>query len=121
MKDGEHPEEKDINEDHWLEMQKPLDSVDAADKAIEGFWDEVYALRTKYRIAGIYVICKVRMVYETGKPCEAFASMHAGNELEREAMTAWAFGREQSARQERMLQLFTEAGSAIRDRSRSKK
>lgn len=97
---------------NYHEMSKPLESFDAANAAINGFWDEFYALRNKYRLPDIHII--IRLVVEDGNGGgDVMVSMHAGNSMNEEAMTAWALGQAQVRRQENIIRIASE-GKEIR-------
>lgn len=93
-------EDKNIrDEDNYRELSKPFPSTEDAQKALEGFWDEFYALRNKWRLADVYVIFKLGVVTPDGEG-QICTSMSAGSSMNHEPMTAWAFGYEQRQRQE---------------------
>jgi len=67
------------------------------------FFREFYELRNKHKIPDAYVIIRMWVQAEDGD-CEGemMAVMHAGSELNRERMVAWALGMEQTERQRRI-------------------
>ena len=65
--------------------------------SVSGFFDELYALREKHKIADINLTCRV--VTEDG---DAMLTGHIGDIEKGESMAAFAFGQEQSERQHRI-------------------
>jgi hypothetical protein len=93
---------------NYRKMCEPMSQADA-EKACAAFFREFYELRNKYGIADAYVIIKMFVKDNTDgeKEGEIITSMHAGSELNREGMVAWAHGLEQSERQQRILALMS--------------
>lgn len=99
--------------ENYHEVSKPFESVEAAAKAIDDFFEEFYELRNKHRISDVYAIARV--LTPDG---ERTARMMAGNEYYAETLTAWAFGFEQSQRQERIWRIIDETTKATKHKSR---
>lgn len=104
------------NPDRYRELSKPFESIDAANKALELFYEELAELRAKHKIQDVLTVVQVTMLHEDGEEGQAFTSMHCGSELAAEGMAAWAYGSESAKRQERITKLATQA-AATRKRS----
>lgn len=74
----------------YAEMVNPFKSAEHANSALTAFFDEVYELRCKHKLANVSVIVK-DSISDDGS--EFMCNAHFGNELEREAMAAWHLGR----------------------------
>lgn len=98
------PDKSIVDAANYHEMSKPFSSHDEANAAVDGFWEEFYALRNKYRLADVHVIISVNV--EDGA---CFLSMHAGSSTQAERMTAWAFGKASAERQQQVSQLCEQA------------
>lgn len=81
--------------DTYQECCVPFPSAEAANEAIQQFWEEVFDLRCKYKLAHVSVIIKDQIAGSGG----FITSTHAGNELEQESMAAWHLGNSSSNRQ----------------------
>lgn len=78
-----------------------------AEEACGNFFREFYELRNKHGIPDAYAIVKLWVQAEgSDGEGEIMTSMHAGSELNREGMVAWALGLEQSQRQQRIVDLM---------------
>ena len=82
-----------------------------AELAVKEFWTGLYDLRNKTGICNVYAVLQLIVADETGQEGEIFTSMHCGNEMMREPMTAWAFGQEQAKRQEKIAELLRQKSS----------
>lgn len=107
----------------YRKLSEPYASPEEADRALSAFWDEVYALREKYKIPDLYMILMfsvkqidnripgdLGLVNETDEAeGTMMARLSAGNPMNTEAMTGWAFGQEQAGRQERISGVVNQA------------
>lgn len=98
------------NPARYRDLSKPFENYDVANKALSAFYDELSELRQKHKIANVYVILKVNAVGEDGEEGEALSSMHMGSGLEAESLCAWAYGREQSRREQAIAALLKDGG-----------
>lgn len=101
---------------NYRKLCEPMTQAEA-EKSVNAFFREFYDLRNKHGITEAYVIVKVQVKTEAGEG-EIMSAMHCGDELSRESMTAWAFGREQALRQERIARLLAESQAVRTPRSR---
>jgi hypothetical protein len=102
-----------LDTDNYYDLLRPYESQEAAQEAMEAFWNDFYELRNKHRIADAYVILQAP-VKSIGP---VMLSMHAGNDLMAENMTAWAYGREQADRQARTAQIYDRAMTGLTRKS----
>ena len=79
----------------------------------DAFCQAVYELRVKHRIPDIDLLARMVIQYEEGEG-QAMTHAHFGDELQAEPMIAWAFGYEQSQRQERITSLLQNASKSMR-------
>jgi hypothetical protein len=91
---------------NYRKLSEPFPDAEVANQALHEFFEAFYELRNKHNIRDAYVVVSVPVHYpadEQGDEVEAdaFASMHAGNELMREPLTQWAAGFESAAGIER--------------------
>lgn len=98
-------------------LNEPV-AIEHAEKALNEFFEEFYDLRNKHGIANAYCIAQVNVLTADGSEGEVIASMHAGNELVRESLAAWALGKEQSLRQQRIAKLLADSPSIKNPQSR---
>ena len=91
---------------NYRALLEPFASAEEANDALNGFWDELYALRNKYELPDVYVVVSAKVTNDEGAEGDTFCAMHAGSELVRESMAAWAFGYEVSQRQGRLRGLM---------------
>ena len=105
---------------NYQEMSQPFPDLDAANVAINGFWDDFYALRNKYRLADVHVVIRVPVACTEGDHApHAMITMHAGDSMHAESMCAYAFGQASAERQAAILSVIANAGSKIKlDRKR---
>lgn len=90
---------KEPNPKLWREMQEPHASIEAANEASRGFYEELGALREKYRMADLLVVCRVRVVID-GDEREALTPTFYGEWLRAESMAAYAYGHYAGERQQ---------------------
>ena len=105
------PEQKEmfggkVAPDNYRKLCEPFESLAAAEKAISGFWDEFYELRSKYKLADVLTIVRVPALAEDGEEGIVSIKMHAGDAMHEEGMAAMAYGQAVANRQERMGKLL---------------
>jgi hypothetical protein len=103
---------------NYRKLSEPV-SLEDAEKRLSAFWTELYDLRNKHGIQDAYTVVMLTVATEDGDDETVFTSMHCGNELNREPMTAWALGQEQANRQERIIKLMS-SKTAIKKPVRNK-
>lgn len=98
----------------YRELSEPFASAADANTALDAFFQGVEELRKQHRFANVYVIVCASMQGDTADDEQEWqASCHYGDGLRAEAMTAWAYGREQGRREAAI-------GSAVRSAARAK-
>ncbi len=103
-----------IDPDNYYELSKPFESQEVVGNAIEAFWNELYELRNKHRLPDVYIVIRAN-VKEMGP---VMTTLHAGDAMQAELMTAWAFGREQSDRQAMVANILERSGAVSRKKSK---
>lgn len=106
------------DQDNYHKLSEPFESPEAAENAFAAFWDEFYELRNKHKLPDVYVIAAIAIRYPDGETGSVMASLHAGDELRREPMVAWAYGRESALRQERLAKLIETSAAVIARKSK---
>ncbi len=91
-----------IDPERYRKISEPFESVDAGNEAIQGFFKELGELRIKYKIPDLYIVLKATALTSDDEEGSFTTSMHYGNTLESEGMLAWALGRVQAERVERI-------------------
>ncbi len=97
----------------YREMEKPFPNVADAANAIDKFWDEVYALRVKHRIADVHLVIAVNAIGDTGNEGRIALNGHIGSQLNAESMIAYAIGMVQAERQQMIAELVSAKGKRI--------
>lgn len=105
-----------IDHDKYLEMSKPFASGEAAETAVNAFFEEVYELRNKYKLADIHIVGRIPVADGL-----IHCAMHFGDLNLAEAMAAWAFGYEQSRRQQRIAEIYNGSIQAITHKNRKQR
>jgi hypothetical protein len=82
----------------YAAMVIPHETAEKANAALEGFYDELYELRCKYKLADIAVIVQ-DSIADSGM---FLWSAHCGNIDSLEVMAAWHLGQVQADRQDRV-------------------
>lgn len=93
------------NPELFRKMSEPFESVEEANKAIVAFFEEVGELRKKHGLENVYFIISGTWKTEEGEGQFIVPQMY-GNPLMAESLTAFAYGREQCERQERIGELL---------------
>lgn len=91
-------------------MAEPFPNVEAANVAVEAFWDEFAALREKHKVTNVYVIVESPYLADDGEETGMCLCGMIGDSQKSEAMTAYAFGRESAKRQENISRIVKAAG-----------
>lgn len=90
----------------YRKLSEPFATAEEANDALQKFWEGVYELRKQCRIADVYMVVGFNVAAEDGEEGRMMGILHAGDEMIREAMSAYAFGREQADRQSRTARLI---------------
>lgn len=83
---------------NYREMSVPFFGPEAANLALEAFYDDVRAARQKHRIADVLTVVSVNVIYDEGGEGAALSHSHNGDPMKAESMAAYVFGREQADR-----------------------
>ena len=98
---------KTMDRKTYRELSEPFPSVEAANNAVEAFFDEVGELRKKHKIMDCYFILALPYITADGQDeVEAFVPMMWGSEAKAETLTTWAAGHESAKRQERLFAML---------------
>ena len=94
------PEQKTfIAPDNYRKLCEPFPSAEAAEDALNAFWEELYELRNKHRIPDLTVVARANFASDDDDEASVMVDVHCGDRLQKEPMLAWAFGRAQADRQ----------------------
>lgn len=88
--------------DNYRALCEPFPNKSAAEQAVTEFWEALYELRNKHRLADVTAVIAFNVLSDEGEEGQMMISMHAGNELMQEPMLAKAFGNAQAQRQDRI-------------------
>lgn len=92
--------------ENYLKMQKPHDSLESANEAINRFMNVIQESRNDLVIAEAHIIVKVRFLHN-GDQVEAYSGGHFGNSLEAPAMCAWSIGQAEVERKANISKLLS--------------
>ena len=87
---------------NYRKMCEPFETAEAADEAVNALWKEFYELRNKHHLPDVTVIVRTSYLTKDGEEVDGLLTLHAGSELQRESMAAFAHGQAVSDRQEMM-------------------
>ena len=93
----------------YRQLSEPFPTPEAASAAIEAFWEELEEIRKKHKIPDVHMVLAWKSLGSDGQPGEYTASAHLGNELMAEPMAAYAYGKEQADRRERIASVVERA------------
>lgn len=95
-----------VDPDLYHQLCKPFESAEDAQKALDAFFEEVYALRVKYKLADVSVLVQSSIVGSG----PFLWSAHCGSQSEVEGLAAWYFGQAQADRQDRIRRAMEDCG-----------
>lgn len=94
------------DEARYRKCAEPFATQDEAEAALKAFLDGVEALREECRIASVAVVVK-----DSSEDTGTFMiDGFWGNSIEQETILAWAFGKAQAERQQRIMELIGAKG-----------
>lgn len=93
----------------YHKLSEPFPTYEAASEAIDAFWVDLEEIRKKHKIPDIHLVLAWKALGSDGQPGEYTASAHLGNELMAESMAAYAYGKEQADRRERIASVVERA------------
>lgn len=97
-------------EPNWKRYRKasePHASMDAAEKAMQAFFDEVAELRVKHQIRDVLLICNVCLIEKDDTETVASGTIGFGTQSLFESMAACAYGTEKARNEERIRRLLS--------------
>lgn len=86
--------------ENYRKMSEPHTSQDAANKALQAFFDAVEKLRNEHHIQDVHVIAKTNAINKDGREQAGILSAHFGHMLEAAPMCAWSLGQAQAEYQQ---------------------
>ncbi len=92
----------EIDPARYRTLSEPFDSKETGQAAILAFFKDLGEIRVKHKIPDLYVVIRASVLTETKEEGIFTTSLHYGSELEAEGMLAWALGRVQCERQDRI-------------------
>jgi hypothetical protein len=116
-------QKKFIDNDNYLRCSTPFETPEEASAALEAFWNEFYELRNKHRVSDVLLTFRIQVRHNENGVHEHMGSLFAGSEMFTEALAAWALGKAQAERQERIAGLLSQGMEtrAVTGKQRSKK
>lgn len=101
-------EKKVINDpENYYNLSKSFENPDEANKAIADFYDEVSAIRKKFKIPDVLIVIKGSVKYENGTG-DFFNLLSFGSQLNQVPMAAFAYGKSQSENREMVNKLLSQ-------------
>lgn len=98
---------------HYREISVPFDSVEAANKALAAFFENVEAARNKHRIPDVVTLCEISHVLD-GEELRGSASSFLGDSSRVVTILAREYGAEQQRHEERIALIMAHARKAVR-------
>ena len=95
----------DPNPKLFRELSEPIANAELQ-TALQAFYEEVGQLREKLRIQNVYCVVNSAMITAEGEESEFMTSFQYGDALRGQSMVAWAYGYEQAAREETILDIM---------------
>lgn len=92
----------------YRELSEPFDSPEEANESLEKFYEAVRAARAEHGIADFYLVTQVGVVYSSGEGV-AHSSFALGNQSNRLALAAYAYGREKKFHEELIAAVIASA------------
>lgn len=100
-----------IKPDIYREMAEPFETVDAANDAINAFFEDLSALRERHKLAEVYVIIRDSMRDDPEAEEQTFyVTLHRGDSSHSESMVAYAMGLERERREKMLTELMSGKG-----------
>ncbi len=82
------------DEENYRNLCVPFENIDAANKALNAFNEELYELRNKHRIKDVQITTEVFCIDSEGDEGAAQSTFHYGSRMQALPMAAFAFGQE---------------------------
>lgn len=95
-----------MDAERYRKCSEPHESPEAAAEAIARFFDELSALRVKYRIRDLYVIYNVIIKESDGTETVGTSTVGLGMQNLFESMTACAYGLEKQKKEETIRKML---------------
>jgi hypothetical protein len=89
----------------YRELSQPFESAKAADEALNAFFEDVRAAREKHKVPECYIITSATWT-DGDKESGGFSAGGFGKQMEHEAMCAYALGKVQSEREEKIAAIL---------------
>ena len=86
--------------ENYYTLSKPFEGPEAANEAIEKFYEELGALRKKYKIPDLLAVVYASTKYPDGKIGSFMNHIGFGNSLHQSVMAAFAYGQTQAEHRE---------------------
>jgi kynureninase len=93
---------------NYRKLSEPFRDADAANKALDGFYSAIDAVRNEFHIPDVVTIIRANVVGDSGE-YSAITISQLGDEWQHEIMLAYALGKIQTDRQERIGKLLHRA------------
>lgn len=101
--------------------QEPFKTVDEAQAAIDGFQEELYAIRNKYRIADVVFIVQSSFKNADGEELAPILLGVFGASERLEPLCAYAMGKASAMRQETVSRIMESAAATALKPAKSRK
>lgn len=95
--------------DTYRAMCEPFESSEEANAAINGFNTDLRAIRAKYGMRDVIALISGSYKVEGAEEVDFCIDMMHGDEMKQEYLLAWALGKAQAERQERISHVMRQA------------
>jgi len=94
----------------YRQLSLPYPSQAEASAALSAFYEDVRIAREKHKIANVYLAVSANWLDAEGEESAAYSTGGFGDQMEHEAMCAYALGTIQTERQARIAKLLAAGG-----------
>lgn len=98
----------------YRECSEPFESTTEGEAAIDAFFEDLYALRAKHKIANVLCVLQDSFVTEDGDEAPFYVKQMCGDSTRAEGMAAWVFGHEQAERKRAVADLMSQKNEVKR-------
>lgn len=86
--------------ENYAKMSIPFENEEKANESLRLFYEEVSASRKKNNISDVLIVVKDSAINPSGEIGVFMADLYCGNGLNKEAISAWAYGQSVAERKE---------------------
>lgn len=91
---------------NYFKMEVPYEGAEEANKALQGFHEELSELRKKYKITDVLIVTSGYVKYPDGQIGQYIQHSGYGNSLSLPTLAAYAYGQTQAEGMEKLNRLM---------------